>query len=165
MGEASQDSVQWLNQDERRTWLALHTVMTLLPATLDTDLQGLEGITLFDYHMLAMLSENEDGQVSMTELAQLSTSSPSRLSHVVKKLEQRGWVERTTYNGDARVKMASLTPSGWDAVHRIAPHHVGTVRALVLDCLDDKDVSDLGRVARKLVKALDNDHWILNADA
>lgn len=155
----------WLSQLERDAWLGLQTVMTLLPATLDSDLQGLEGITLFDYHMLAMLSEAEDRKLSMTDLASHTSASLSRLSHVVKKLESRGWIVREQSEEDARVKIASLTDAGWDAVVAMAPHHVASVRALLFDPLDDKDVKNLAAIMRKVTTSLDQDHWILKPGA
>ena len=156
------EQVDWLTAEERTAWLGLNTVMSLLPAALDSDLQGLEGITLFDYHMLAMLSEAPDRALTMTDLAARTSASLSRLSHVVKKLEKRGWVIRSQSAGDARVKIASLTKQGWDAVVKMAPHHVKTVRALLLESLDDKDIKDLARISRKVVKVLDEDHWVLD---
>ncbi|KUM29977.1 MarR family transcriptional regulator [Arthrobacter sp. EpRS66] len=159
------DQPVWLTQSERDAWLGLQTVMTLLPATLDSDLQGLEGITLFDYHMLAMLSEAEDRKLSMTSLASHTSASLSRLSHVVKKLESRGWIVREQSDEDARVKIASLTDAGWDAVAAMAPHHVASVRALLFDPLDDKDVKNLSAIMRKVTASLDQDHWILKLGA
>ncbi|QIV86392.1 MarR family winged helix-turn-helix transcriptional regulator [Glutamicibacter mishrai] len=159
------DQPVWLTQSERDAWLGLQTVMTLLPATLDSDLQGLEGITLFDYHMLAMLSEAEDRKLSMTSLASHTSASLSRLSHVVKKLESRGWIVREQSDEDARVKIASLTDDGWDAVAAMAPHHVASVRALLFDPLDDKDVKNLSAIMRKVTASLDQDHWILKPGA
>jgi len=156
------EQVDWLTAEERTAWLGLNTVMSLLPAALDSDLQGLEGITLFDYHMLAMLSEAPDRALTMTDLAARTSASLSRLSHVVKKLEKRGWVIRSQSAGDARVKIASLTKQGWDAVVKMAPHHVKTVRALLLESLDDKDIKDLARISRKVVRVLDEDHWVLD---
>ncbi|MGP9529122.1 MULTISPECIES: MarR family transcriptional regulator [Micrococcaceae] len=155
----------WLTQSERDAWLGLQSVMTLLPSALDSDLQGLEGITLFDYHMLAMLSEADNHQLSMTQLASHTSASLSRLSHVVKKLEQRGWLLRVQSPDDARVKIASLTKAGWEAVVRMAPHHVASVRALLFDPLDDKDVKSLARITRKITASLQQDHWILKPGA
>lgn len=161
IGNFMSDEPVWLSQRERDAWLGLHAVMTLLPAALDSDLQGLDGITLFDYHMLAMLSEAKDRQLTMTLLASHTSASLSRLSHVVKKLEKRGWVVREQSPEDARVKIASLTDAGFEAVVKMAPHHVASVRGLLFNSLDDKDVNDLNRITRKITASLDKDHWIL----
>lgn len=154
----------WLSDEERTAWLGLQSLFTLLPGVLDADLQAVQGITLFDYHMLAMLSEAPERNLSMTDLAARTSASLSRLSHVVKKLEARGWVVRLQSKEDARVKIASLTTKGWEVLVEMAPHHVATVRALIFDSLDDKDVKDISRISRKIVRTLDQDHWVLDLD-
>ncbi len=88
---------RWLNADERRAWLALLSINTLLPAALDTQLQAAGKLSLFDYNVLAMLSEAEGRFLPMSELAARTSASLSRLSHVVTKLQRRGWVEREAH--------------------------------------------------------------------
>ncbi|MCI0143527.1 MarR family transcriptional regulator [Arthrobacter bambusae] len=152
---------RWLNADERRAWLALLSINTLLPAALDTQLQAAGKLSLFDYNVLAMLSEADGRFLPMSELAARTSASLSRLSHVVTKLQRRGWVEREAHPGDARVTVAHLTESGMDTIVSLAPGHVDAVRALMLDAMTDDDVADLARIAEKIVARLDDDHWIL----
>ncbi|MGO4587107.1 MarR family transcriptional regulator [Arthrobacter sp. 2RAF6] len=152
---------RWLNADERRAWLALLSINTLLPAALDTQLQAAGKLSLFDYNVLAMLSEAEGRFLPMSELAARTSASLSRLSHVVTKLQRRGWVEREAHPGDARVTVAHLTESGMDTIVSLAPGHVDAVRALMLDAMTDDDVADLARIGEKIVARLDDDHWIL----
>ncbi|UYY81285.1 MarR family transcriptional regulator [Arthrobacter sp. YA7-1] len=152
---------RWLNADERRAWLALLSINTLLPAALDTQLQAAGKLSLFDYNVLAMLSEADGRFLPMSELAARTSASLSRLSHVVTKLQRRGWVEREAHPGDARVTVAHLTESGMDTIVSLAPGHVDAVRALMLDAMTDDDVEDLARIAEKIVARLDDDHWIL----
>jgi DNA-binding MarR family transcriptional regulator len=155
---------RWLTPDERRAWLALYAVATLLPGTLDAHLFREARITLFDYHVLAMLSESEDWSLPMSELAARSNASLSRLSHVAKKLEARGWLSRSPSTHDGRVTTAVLTGEGMDAVQRLAVEHVTRVRELVFDSLDKRDTADLERVGRKILAAIQDDHWILGED-
>lgn len=151
---------RWLSAEERQAWLALMAVTTRLPAQLDTVMQTLAKITLFDYHVLAMLSESDSGTLPMSRLAERTNSSLSRLSHVVKKLGERGWVQRSHDPQDARVTVVKLTPEGRQLIQSIAPEHVESVREIVFDALDERDVADLARVGRKLVAAADPEHWI-----
>jgi DNA-binding MarR family transcriptional regulator len=154
-------AAHWLTPDERRAWLALQALTSLLPATLDAHLFREARITLFDYHVLAMLSEAEGGRLPMSELAARSTASLSRLSHVVKKLEGRGWVTRQPSDSDGRVTTAALTTAGLDMLGELAVEHVSQVRSIVFDSLDEKDVEDLERVGRKILGGMDSAHWIL----
>ncbi|MCZ9883751.1 MarR family winged helix-turn-helix transcriptional regulator [Arthrobacter sp. B2a2-09] len=152
---------RWLNADERRAWLALLSINTLLPAALDTQLQAAGKLSLFDYNVLAMLSEADGRFLPMSELAARTSASLSRLSHVVTKLQRRGWVEREAHPGDARVTVAHLTEAGMETIVSLAPGHVDAVRALMLDAMTDDDVADLARIGEKIVARLDDDHWIL----
>jgi DNA-binding MarR family transcriptional regulator len=152
---------RWLNADERRAWLALLSINTLLPSALDTQLQSSGKLSLFDYNVLAMLSETEGRYLPMSELAARTSASLSRLSHVVTKLQKRGWVERQAHPGDARVTVAHLTEAGMATIVSLAPGHVESVRTLMLDSLTPDDVADLARIGEKIVARLDNNHWIL----
>ncbi|PRB35381.1 MarR family transcriptional regulator [Arthrobacter sp. MYb23] len=152
---------RWLNADERRAWLALLSINTLLPSALDTQLQSAGKLSLFDYNVLAMLSETEGRYLPMSELAARTSASLSRLSHVVTKLQKRGWVERQAHPGDARVTVAHLTDAGMSTIVTLAPGHVESVRTLMLDSLSPDDVADLARIGEKIVARLDNNHWIL----
>ncbi|MCC9204068.1 MarR family winged helix-turn-helix transcriptional regulator [Arthrobacter sp. zg-Y769] len=157
----TEDAPRWLSAPERQAWLALYAVSGLLPAALDADLFRRARITLFDYHVLAMVSEAEGRALPMSELAARSNASLSRLSHVVKKLEQRGWMSRTPSPTDARVTTAALTDEGMAALEALAPEHVESVRKAVFDCLTEKDVADLERVGKKILARLDPCNGIL----
>jgi DNA-binding MarR family transcriptional regulator len=152
---------RWLNAEERRAWLALVSINTLLPAALDTKLQAAGKLSLFDYNVLAMLSESEGRFLPMSELAARTSASLSRLSHVVTKLQKRGWVEREGHPGDARVTVAHLTDAGMATIVGLAPGHVESVRELMMDAMTDDDVADLARIGEKIVARLKPDHWIL----
>jgi hypothetical protein len=56
---------RWLSAEERRAWLALLSVTTLLPAALDAHLTSLGKLSLFDYDVLAMLSEADGRALPM----------------------------------------------------------------------------------------------------
>src|SRR5262245_15019675 len=107
---------RWLDDEEAQTWLSLIGVLIRLPAALDAQLQRDAGSSHFEYQVMAMLSMAAEDTVRMSELAQLTEGSLSRLSHVVKRLEGRGWVRRTPDPVDGRYILAILTQSGWDKV-------------------------------------------------
>ncbi|MCC3278255.1 MarR family transcriptional regulator [Arthrobacter sp. zg-Y40] len=157
----TENSPRWLSPQERQAWLALYAVSSLLPATLDADLFRRARLTLFDYHVLAMVSESEQRCLPMSELAARSNASLSRLSHVVKKLEQRGWMSRSPSPDDARVTTASLTDEGMAALKALAPDHVESVRSVVFDGLTEQDVEDLERVGKKILTRINPGNGIL----
>lgn len=146
---------RWLSDDELRAWLKLAGVMLKLAPALDSQLQRDSDLTHFDYLCLAMLSESEDRTLTMSALAGTTNASLSRLSHVVTKLERRGWVCRRPSPASKRVTLVSLTDDGWDVLVKAAPGHVETVRSLVFDGLGDEDVAALERIAGHVVEQIE----------
>ena len=147
---------RWLSEDELRAWLKLAGVMLKLAPTLDSQLQRDSDLTHFDYLCLAMLSESDDDRtLTMSTLAGATNASLSRLSHVVTKLERRGWVCRAPSPASKRVTLVRLTDDGWDVLVKAAPGHVETVRSLVFDGLSDDDVAALERIAGHIVKRIE----------
>lgn len=136
-------SVRWLNEQERDCWIALMNISMRLESTLDSLLSKESGLRTIEYHVLAMLSESRDRSLPMGELAARTNSSPSRLSHVVKRLEERGWVRRTPSEIDGRGTLAILTDTGLEKIEAAAPGHVEQVRALVFDALEAEDLKAL----------------------
>jgi DNA-binding MarR family transcriptional regulator len=146
---------QWLSEDERAAWVRLLAVIELLPGVLDSQLRRDADLTHFDYFVLAMLSEAPERTLRMTTLAQHTHATLPRLSHVVRRLENRGLVERFPCPEDGRATNTRLTPEGWDAVVAAAPGHVNTVRRHVLDSLTPTQLKQLRDVTETLLSSLD----------
>ena len=149
--------VRWLDADQRAAWVRLAAVLELLPAALDAQLSRDEGLTHFDYFALAMLSEAPESTLRMTALAARTNATLPRLSRVVSRLEQLGFVERKPCPQDRRATNASLTPAGWDKVVHAAPGHVATVREYVVDALTPTQLRQLGAIAGRMLERLDPD--------
>ncbi|WP_309646930.1 MarR family transcriptional regulator [Nocardioides sp.] len=146
---------RWLSQDEREAWLRLVAVVELLPGVLDSQLRAESGLTHFEYYVLAMLSEVPDRVLRMTVLAQRTNATLPRLSHVVRRLEDRGLVRRSPCPEDGRATNATLTAEGVAAVEEAAPGHVDNVRRRVLDQLTPTQVKALRDVTDALLVGLD----------
>ena len=146
---------RWLDEDELQAWLALAGVMLKLGPALDSQLQRDCDLTHFDYLCLAMLSESEDRTLRMSDLAGRTNSTLSRLSHVVSKLERRGYVARRPSPTSRRVTLVTLSDEGWQVLVTAAPSHVETVRSLVFDGLEPEDVAALERVAGHIVERVE----------
>jgi len=153
--QTGSEGTPWLDEGERAAWLRLMSVVELLPGTLDAQLRTSAGLTHFEYFVLAMLSEAPERTLRMTALARLTTATLPRLSHVVRRLEDRGLVERHPCPEDGRATNARLTDAGWDAVVAAAPGHVATVRRHVLDPLTREQLDQLRGIADALLTRLD----------
>lgn len=146
---------RWLDEAEMAAWLPLIRLVYLLPQTLDRQLRAEAGVSHAYYQVLAVLSAEPDGDLTMGELARRTVTSPSRLSHAVGSLEQRGWVERRPDPGDGRVQHAVLSDAGRAELARVAPTHVEHVRQRVFDRLTPEQVEQLRAIGEHLVAGLD----------
>ncbi|WP_158841115.1 MarR family winged helix-turn-helix transcriptional regulator [Saccharothrix deserti] len=148
---------RWLSQDEQESWLPFAAMLIKLPAALDAQLQRDADITHFEYLVLARLSMIRDRTLRMSELASVVSASLSRLSHVVKRLEQRGWVRRAPCPENGRFTNAILTEAGWEKVVATAPGHVEEVRRLVVDALSESELRQLREISSRVLQRIDPD--------
>jgi DNA-binding MarR family transcriptional regulator len=146
---------RWLDAEEQRAWRALIALVNQLPLALDRQLQTEAGIGHTDYTVLAMLSEAPGRSLRMSELAEATATSPSRLSHAVARLADRGWVERRPCPTDRRGQVATLTEAGYDVLEGIAPGHAGEVARLVFDPLSKDQVRHLEELATTITGRVD----------
>ncbi len=138
---------RWLSDDEQRTWRAFLAAVRLLTAELDRDLQRDADMPHAYYEILVALSEAPDRTLRMSELAGVSMSSRSRLSHAVSRLEEHGWVERRDCPTDRRGALAVLTDKGLAVLEAAAPGHVDAVRRNLFDQLSATQVEELGAIS------------------
>jgi DNA-binding MarR family transcriptional regulator len=146
---------QWLDDQERAAWVRLAAVLELLPGVLDSQLRRDSQLTHYEYFVLAMLSEAPDSTLRMTHLAAQTNATLPRLSHVVRRLEERDLVERVPCPDDARATDVRLTRVGWDKVRETAPGHVATVRENVIDALTREQVDQLVAIGDAILGRID----------
>jgi DNA-binding MarR family transcriptional regulator len=93
----------------------------------------------------------------MSTLAAFAHGSLSRLSHVTKRLESKGWVYREPCPDDGRYTNAVLTDEGFAKLAEAAPGHVEIVRSLVIDALSDEQLRHVAEVARVVLDRIDHE--------
>lgn len=153
---------RWLSDDERVAWVRLAAVVELLPGILDSQLRRDAGLSHFEYFVLAMLSEAPERTLRMTSLAARTNATLPRLSHVVRRLEDRHLITRFPCPEDGRATNARLTDAGWATVVDAAPGHVDTVRSQVLDALDADQVRQLAGITEAILGRLDPDGAVMS---
>ncbi|MFI9383522.1 MarR family winged helix-turn-helix transcriptional regulator [Kutzneria sp. NPDC052558] len=147
---------RWLDSDERQAWDAFIGLLLKLPHALDAAVRKRTGLTHFEYAVLSNLSEADWRTRSMGELAEFVNASPSRLSHVVAKLEQRDLVRRSACPTSARITLATLTDEGVAVVVEAAPLYLEAVRSLVIDALEPAQLPHLTAISTSLLENLAN---------
>jgi len=145
----------WLTADEQAAWRAFLTATQTVFSAVDGQLQRDSAIPHGYYEILVRLSEADDRALRMSQLAEASTSSKSRLSHAVARLEERGWVERLDCPTDRRGQIARLTETGFAALERAAPGHVAQVRHSLFDLLTADQVAQLAAISAAITAGAD----------
>jgi DNA-binding MarR family transcriptional regulator len=148
---------RWLDPEEQRTWRAFLTASRALMATLDRELQRDADMPHAYYEILVRLSEAPDRRLRMSDLAEATGGSRSRLSHAVARLSESGWVHREDCPTDRRGQVAVLTEHGFEALAAAAPGHVDGVRRHLFDPLSPAQVDQLRRISEALVEHLGPD--------
>jgi DNA-binding MarR family transcriptional regulator len=143
----------WLTDEQQASWRPFAALLFRVPAILDAQLQRDSGVNHFEYMVLVSLSEAPDRTLRMSELATMASGSLSRLSHVVARLEARGWVRRASCPGDGRFINAVLTEEGWQKLVETAPGHVAAVQKLLIEVLSPEELKSLGVISTHVLEA------------
>jgi DNA-binding MarR family transcriptional regulator len=150
-----QPPVKWLTAAELDSWLSLIKMTTWLPWSIDQQLRRDSGLAMLEYQVLARLSDNPGWTLRMSALADFTNSSLSRLSHLVTRLEKRGFVRREPDPADGRFTNAILTDVGFQTLAAAAPAHLAHVRSLVIDVLSPEQLRRIGLMADRIMARID----------
>lgn len=153
---AAERAELWLTPGELTSWLSVVRLITRLPYALDAKLQRDAGLSMAEYSTLAKLGEAPGWTVRMSDLAEFTNSTLSRLSHLVKRLERRDYVRREADPSDGRFTNAILLPAGMRKLESAAPVHVAHVRQLVVDNLSTERLRRLGQDAQRIVGRIES---------
>ncbi len=152
----STSETRWLTAGEQRAWREFVTACQTLFTAVEAQLQHGAGFPHGYYEILVRLSEAPGRALRMSQLAEASTSSKSRLSHAVARLEERGWIQRTDCPTDRRGQVAQLTDQGFAALAEAAPGHVAQVRRSLIDVLTSEQLRQLREISAAIIAAADN---------
>jgi len=144
---------RWLTDEEQQAWRATVQLSHLLMHQLDRDLTE-HGLNGRDYEILVELSEAPERRMRMTDLADATSQSRSRLSHQVSRMEKRGLLRRDDCEGDKRGTFAVLTTDGMAAIERVAPDHVENVRRHFIDRLSPRQLEEVTDAFAPIVEYL-----------
>ncbi len=152
---AAEGTVRWLTAAEQSAWRGLQRMQAHLAGMLSRDLSARSGLSLPDYTVLVVLSEQPDGRMRSFELGRELGWEKSRLSHHVARMANRGLLRREKCPSDQRGLFISLTPLGRTELEQAAPGHVEAVRQNFVDLLTPLQLRSLSEIAERVVESLD----------
>jgi DNA-binding MarR family transcriptional regulator len=138
-----------LDEREARMWRAFYEMHRHLDKAIDRQLAD-AGLSTADYDLLVPLSEAPGDGLRARDLANHVGWDRSRLSHQLRRMEQRGLISRRDCPSDARGTLITLTPAGRRAVETAAPGHVETVRRHFVDLLSPEEIDTLTAISTRI---------------
>lgn len=144
-----------LSRDHLVAWASVATVLERLPAALDAQLRRDHDLSHYEHGLLFALDTSPDRSLRMSTLAGYASSTLSRLSRAISRLEKKGWVQRTADPTDGRFTLAILTDDGHDLVVRSTPAHHALVEELVFAPLTEPQVQELATISALIATAID----------
>jgi DNA-binding MarR family transcriptional regulator len=153
---ATASAPRWLTAAQLEAWQAITLLLALLPTALETQLQRDAQLSYVEYYVLAGLSDQPNHTMRISELAGFTNAEISRLSHLISRLQKRGYVRREPDPTDGRYTNAVLTDAGYNHLVAAAPGHVATVLELVIDALDDTALSALQDSAERITARIND---------
>jgi len=139
---------------EERTWDAATLAFRLLDQRVERDVQQEVDLPLTYYELLVLLSKDEHGSLRMSDLAELTHTRASRISHAVKKLAEAGLVDRVHCEEDRRSWFAVLTDKARGVLREAGARHVVSMRENLLDVLSAEQRDQLLDISRTLLARL-----------
>lgn len=146
---------RWLNEDEQALWRSLRSFVWAFPSAMDRQLSHDSELSTGEYSVLATLSESERGQLRPSDTASDLGWERSRLSHLLRRMEAKGLIERVPSLCDRRGHDVHLTPKGRATIEAAAPAHVEFVRQTVFDDLTKDEQDTFKTVLAKISARLD----------
>jgi DNA-binding MarR family transcriptional regulator len=144
----------WLDPREDRAWRAFRHASHRLSLRLQRHLLRDSGLSGADYEILAVLSEHPAGRMPASELGVLLEWEKSRLSHQVRRMQERGLILREPNPVDARSAVVRLLPAGRRAVEAAAPLHVDQVRRHLVDLFTPEELDTFAALNERILRHL-----------
>ena len=134
---------------EFAAWRGMLRVHTTVMRELDRRLLEAHGLGIDAYAVLVTMVGEPGSPMTIGELGERRNLTPSGISRAVDKLAKAGLVERTTNPADERSRLVGLTAHGLQRLREAQVTHHATVRELLLQNLDERDLKTLGQVWEK----------------
>ena len=135
---------EFLSDAEFRAWHGALQFTTEAVRALDEALDDAHDISITEFDVLITLFNAPGERLRMTELAERVTLTPSGLTHLVTRLERKGFVTRVIDPDDRRSYFAELTAPGDRKLRDSRVTHNDVVRERLTRRLTDEQLATLG---------------------
>lgn len=145
---------EFLSEPEGRAWRSYLQMHSALTARTGRSLSRESGLSVAEYEILVTLASDPEGRMTSQDVRCGLAWEKSRLSHQVRRMEERGLVAREVNPVDARSAMLCLTAQGREVITRAVPRHMEHVRAHFIALLTPAELELLARLGERVTAHL-----------
>jgi DNA-binding MarR family transcriptional regulator len=139
-------------------WASYQRMRVRLSGRLNHELSEKTGLSEADYDILTALTESPDESVRALALRCGLQWEKSRLSHQLRRMEERGLVAREDCEEDTRGTVVRVTELGRRQAAEARQYYEDAVRRYVTDVLTPEQLEALGAIAETLLIQLEEPH-------
>ncbi len=150
--------MQALTDRQQTAWASYQRMRLRLAERLNRELTRETGLSEADYEILSYLAETPDAPVRALALRCGLEWEKSRLSHQLRRMEQRGLVRREPCVEDNRGFVVRVTDEGRRLAEAGRRNHEDAVRRYICDALTPEQLDALGGIADTVLASLEEPH-------
>lgn len=144
------DGLSRWSDTHRDAWIGLLETHKRLTRALESEMEAEHGLSLSALELMGRLAAADDRVLRLTDLADLTGLSLSRISRIVDSLEGRKLVERKRCPNDARARNAWLTGAGLKLLRDAQAMHFAAVQERFFGQIEEEDVAVLAAIFGRL---------------
>jgi len=145
---------QTLSPEQLLAWRRFYRMQSQLVGVLGRELTQATGLSEADYEILTVLEAAPRSTLRARDLRWELAWEKSRLSHQLRRMEQRGLVRRTECAEDSRGTVIELTDAGRTACREADRFRQERVREHLVDALDEGELEALSRISETVLRRL-----------
>jgi len=143
------------NAAELAIWRDYVETSEQVKRTLTTAFHDTSGISPGDYAVMLALSEAAEKTLRSSDVADVVGWERSRLSHHLRRMEERGLITRGLVGGDARGAAVTLTGTGSRIFRSSSASHLRLVREIFIDAFTPAQLDAMRSLTETLHQHLD----------
>ncbi|WP_108126568.1 MarR family winged helix-turn-helix transcriptional regulator [Saccharospirillum mangrovi] len=140
-----------LSPEELALWQAIKVLGDEACQAVGRDITAKTSLSGADFAVLSKLDELGDGQLQQRDLLTALGWDKSRLSHQLRRMEDRGLITRSSGPGTVE---ATLTAAGRTALRATRPVHAAAIRDRALRHIQPQERAALLAVAQRVTQVL-----------
>jgi DNA-binding MarR family transcriptional regulator len=149
---------QVLSDPQAAAWANYQRMRLRLAERLNRDLAHKTGLSEADFEILSALTESPNESVRALALRCGLEWEKSRLSHQLRRMEERGLITREECAEDNRGSVIRVTDAGRKRAAEARLHYEQAVRRYVTDVLTAEQLEALGTIAETVLNQLEEPH-------